>query len=159
MEAALDLAGTVNKVTLIEFLPDLKADQILINQLEKRKNIAVIKNSATTRIIAKDGKVIGLEYRDRSTEELIYHEVAGIFVQIGLVPNSDFLSQTLKLNKFGEIIVDEFCNTSVEGVFACGDVTTIPYKQIIMSMGEGSKAAITASDYLQKNPIQEELVA
>ena len=159
VEASLDLAGTVNKVTLIEFLPDLKADQILINQLEKRKNIEVIKNSETTRIVAKDGKVIGLEYRDRRTEDITYHEVAGIFVQIGLVPNSDFLSQSLKLNKFGEIIVDEFCNTSVEGVFACGDVTTIPYKQIIMSMGEGSKAAITASDYLQKNPMQEELVA
>ena len=158
-EAALDLSGIVDKVTLIEFLPELKADQILINQLEKRKNITVVKNSETTRILAKDGKVIGLEYKDRSTEEIIQHEVAGIFVQIGLVPNSEFLSETLTLNKFGEIVVDEFCNTSVDGIFACGDVTTIPYKQIIMSMGEGSKAAITASDYLQRNPVEDELVA
>ena len=95
----------------------------------------------------------GLEYEERSTGDILQSNVSGVFVQIGLVPNTEFLGNLLNLNPFGEIIIDEFCNTSAEGVFACGDVTTIPYKQIIMSMGEGAKAAITAADYLQKNPI------
>ncbi len=153
VEAALDLAGIVNSVTVFEFLPSLKADQILIDQIENRENISVVTNAETKRILAANGKVTGLEYEERSTGDILQSNVSGVFVQIGLVPNTEFLGNLLNLNPFGEIIIDEFCNTSAEGVFACGDVTTIPYKQIIMSMGEGAKAAITAADYLQKNPI------
>ena len=154
VEAALDLAGIVNTVTLLEFLPELKADQVLIGQLEKRDNISIINNAITRSILSKDGRVIGLEYEEQKNNKINRLEVTGIFVQIGLLPNSEFVDGTLNLNEFGEIIVDDFCNTSVEGIYACGDVTTIPYKQIIMSMGEGSKAAITASEFLQKNPLR-----
>ncbi len=157
VEAALDLAGIVNSVTIFEFLPDLKADQLLIDQATNRSNISIVKNAETKQILAADGRVTGLEYRDRSFDEVIQKQFSGIFVQIGLVPNSKFIDDLVSLNPFGEIIVDEFCNTSVEGIFACGDVTTIPYKQIIMSMGDGSKAAITAADYLMKTPLKQEL--
>ena len=128
-----------------------------MEQLEKKPNIKIIKNAKTNNILSEQGKVVGLEYEERETNETIGCEVSGIFVQIGLVPNSSIVDGLLKLNEFGEIVVDEFCNTSVEGIYACGDVTTVPYKQIIMSMGEGSKAAITASNYLQKNPIEEQI--
>ena len=159
IEAALDLAGIVNTVTILEFLPDLKADQVLIDQIGNLKNVSIITNAETKRILATDGKVSGLEYKERNTNEIYQKDFSGIFVQIGLVPNSDFLGNLVSLNSSGEIIIDEFCNTSVEGVFACGDVTTIPYKQIIMSMGEGAKAAITAADYLQKKPINPDLIS
>ena len=152
IEAALDLAGIVNSVIVFEFLPELKADQILIDQVANRKNISIITNAETQRILSTSGKVTGIEYKDRSANELHQRVLSGVFVQIGLVPNSEFLGEVVNLNSFGEIIIDEFCNTSVDGIFACGDVTTIPYKQIIMSMGEGAKAAISAAEYLQKNP-------
>ncbi len=157
VEAAIDLSSLVNTVTLVEFLPELKADQILTDQLDSRDNISVVLNAETKMILSKNGKVIGLEYEKRDTYSKKILDVSGIFVQIGLVPNTGIFKEVLDLNEFGEIIVDEFCKTSIEGIYACGDVTTIPYKQIIMAMGEGSKAAITASDYLQKNPLNLEM--
>ncbi len=159
VEAALDLSGIAETVTLFEYLPVLKADQILLDQIEKRPNIKVIKNAETNSILSEQGKVVGLQYEERETRKIMECEVSGVFVQIGLVPNSKIVDGLVNLNKYGEIMVDELCNTSVEGIYACGDVTTVPYKQIIMSMGEGSKAAITASDYLLKNPVEERLSA
>jgi len=153
VEAALDLSGIVRTVLLFEFLPELKADQVLIEQILGRKNIFVFTNAETKRILSSNGKVTGLEYEERTTRESIEKSVEGVFIQVGLQPNSGLIAGHVRLNKYGEVIIDEYCNTSAEGVFACGDVTTIPYKQIIMSMGEGSKAAITAADYLQKHPI------
>ena len=159
IEAALDLSGIVKNVTVFEYERNLNADNILVDRLSNTSNISVITNAETKRILAENGKVIGLEFQDRATGKVILHDLAGIFVQIGLRPNSEPFSQLLELNAHGEIVVDEFCRTSVNGIFACGDVTTVPYKQIIMSMGEGSKAAITAADFLLKNPVRESLVA
>ena len=150
VEAALDLAGIVSSVTIIEYLPELNADQILIDQIVKRSNVSVLTNTELTEILATNGKVSGVKYKERDTKEESKRDVAGVFVQIGLVPNSKFVEEIIELNKYGEIIIDDYCNTSIEGIFACGDVTTVPYKQIISSMGEGSKAAIRASEYLMK---------
>tara|TARA_Y100000589_G_scaffold57521_1_gene47912 strand:+ start:235 stop:1794 length:1560 start_codon:yes stop_codon:yes gene_type:complete len=150
VEAALDLAGIVSSVTIIEYLPKLNADQILIDQIVKRSNVSVLTNIELTEILATNGKVSGVKYKERDTKEESKRDVAGVFVQIGLVPNSKFVEEIIELNKYGEIIIDDYCNTSIEGIFACGDVTTVPYKQIISSMGEGSKAAIRASEYLMK---------
>ena len=150
LEAALDLSGIVKSVIIIEYLSELKADKILIDQIAKRSNISAVTNVQITEILSTNGKVSGFKYQGRDTNETFRRNISGIFVQIGLVPNSKFLDGIVDLNKYGEIVVDEYCNTSVEGVFACGDVTTVPYKQIISSMGEGSKAAITASEYLLK---------
>lgn len=149
IEAALDLAGIVKSVTVFEFMPELKADQVLVNQAEKRDNITILKNVATKEVVADNGKVVGMEYEERATGEMKRSDLAGVFVQIGLVPNSAFLGDNLvEKTKFGEIVVNERCETSVEGIFAAGDVTTVPYKQIVISMGEGAKAALTAYDYL-----------
>jgi len=151
--AALDLAGIVKSVTVLEFAPDLKADQILIDQAEKRDNISIIKNAATQQILATDGKVTALEYQDRDTKDLKTVELAGVFVQIGLVPNSSFVKGVVDLTKYGEVEINERCETSEPNIFACGDVTTVPYKQIVIAMGEGSKAALTAFEYLLKNEV------
>jgi len=151
IEAALDLAGIVKSVTVFEFLPDLKADKILVDQAEARDNITIIKNAATQQIVADGGKVTAIEYKDRATDELRKQDLAGVFVQIGLVPNSGFLKDVVAQTKYGEIVVNERCETNVPGIFACGDVTTVPYKQIVIAMGEGSKAALSAFDYLLKN--------
>ncbi len=150
IEAALDLAGIVKSVTVLEFLPELKADQVLINQAEKRDNIKILKNVASREVVAADGKVTGLEYMDRSNDAVAVADVAGIFVQIGLLPNSEFLKGVVELSKHGEVVINEKCETNVEGIYACGDVTTVPYKQIVISMGEGSKAALSAFEYLLK---------
>ncbi len=130
-------------MTVFEFLPALKADKILVDQARTRDNITIITNAATRQITAAGGKVDGLEYEDRGTGDLHRKAVAGVFVQIGLVPNSRFLADIVEMTPFGEIIVDDKCATSAEGIFACGDVTTVPYKQIVISMGEGSKAALS----------------
>lgn len=148
VEAALDLAGIVKSVTLYEFMPTLKADQVLVDQAEKRDNITIRKNVATKEVIADNGKVVALEYVDRETEEVKRDELAGVFVQIGLVPNSSFLKGVVELSQYGEVIIDERGRTSEEGIFACGDVTTVPYKQIVIAMGEGAKASLAAFDYL-----------
>ncbi len=148
IEAALDLAGIVKSVTVYEFMPELKADKVLIDQAESRDNITIIKNAATQAIHASDGKVTSMEYQDRETERVHTQDLAGVFVQIGLVPNSQFVSELIETNDYGEIIVDEKCRTSEPGIFACGDVTTTPYKQIVVALGEGSKASIAAFEYL-----------
>jgi len=151
IEAALDLAGIVKSVTVFEFMPTLKADQVLVDQAEKRDNITILKNVATEEILATDGKVTAIKYKNRETNEINDLPLAGVFVQIGLVPNSQFLGDVLELSKHGEIVINERCETSEAGIFACGDVTTVPYKQIIIAMGEGSKASLTAFEHLLTN--------
>ncbi|MEG3768322.1 alkyl hydroperoxide reductase subunit F [Alteromonas sp. 14N.309.X.WAT.G.H12] len=148
IEAALDLAGIVKSVTVFEFMPELKADKVLVEQAEKRDNITILRNVATNQIVAENGKVTGIEYKNRATEEVTVLPLAGVFVQIGLVPNSQFLQGVVDMTPQGEIIVDNKCVTSEEGIFAAGDVTTVPYKQIVISMGEGAKASLSAFEYL-----------
>jgi len=151
IEAALDLAGIVKSVTVFEFLPELKADKVLVDQAEKRDNVTIVKNAATKQIVAENGKVSAIEYQDRASGEVHTQDLAGVFVQIGLVPNSEVVKDLVEVTPHGEIVVNERCETSVPGIYACGDVTTVPYKQIIVAMGEGSKAALSAFDYLLKN--------
>ena len=150
IEAALDLAGIVKKVTVLEFMPDLKADKILIDKAEAKDNIEIIKNAQVERVVSNQGKVTGLDYLDRNTTNQNTVELDGIFVQIGLVPNSQFLVNVVELTSHGEIVVNENGETSEKGIYACGDVTTVPYKQIIISMGEGAKTALSVADYLMK---------
>ena len=157
IEAALDLAGIVENVTVLEFAPELKADQVLIDQAEKRSNIKILKNVATQEITAEQGKVNKIIYQDRATQDIHETELSGVFVQIGLVPNSQFLKGVVDLSQYGEVIVDHKCNTSESGIFACGDVTTVPYKQIVISMGEGSKAALAAFEYLLTHSADEDV--
>ena len=154
IEAALDLAGIVKSVTVFEFLPELKADQVLVDQAEKRDNISILRNVATQQIVAENGKVTAIEYQDRATGESHRQALAGVFVQIGLVPNSGFLKDVVELTPHGEVKIDERGATSEPGIFACGDVTTVPYKQIVIAMGEGSKAALSAFDYLLKHEVE-----
>lgn len=144
VEAAIDLAGIVGKVTLFEYNEALKADQILVEKLKSLPNVTIITNAKTSKILGDGGKVVALEYVDRQTEKTEKFTLDGIFVQIGLVPNSGFLKDTVELSKFGEIKVDEKGRTSEKGIYAAGDVTTTPYKQIVISIGEGAKAALAA---------------
>lgn len=148
IEAALDLAGIVKQVTVFEFLPELKADKVLVEQAEKRSNITILKNVATKEVIAEGGKVTAIRYQDRDSQAVQDLNLDGIFVQIGLVPNSTFAKGLVEMTPHGEIKIDERGRTSAEGIFACGDVTTVPYKQIVIAMGEGAKAALAAFDYL-----------
>jgi alkyl hydroperoxide reductase subunit F len=150
IEAALDLAGIVKKVTVFEFLPQLKADKILVQRAQKATNIEIITQAQTTEILSENNKVTGILYIDRATGEQHRITLDGVFVQIGLVPNSQFLNGVVDMTAFGEIIIDEKCRTNSPGIFACGDVTTVPYKQIIIAMGEGAKAALAAFDYIQQ---------
>ena len=149
VEAAIDLANIVKHVTLIEYDTKLRADAILQKKLATLPNVTVIVNAQTTEITGQDQKVNGLIYKDRTTDEVQTVALEGVFVQIGLLPNTDWLKPSgIDLSKFGEITVDAHGHTSLPGVFAAGDVTTVPYKQIIIAMGEGSKAALGAFDYL-----------
>lgn len=149
VEAAIDLAGFVSHVTLLQHSDKLTADAILQNKLFSLTNVSVILNAETTEITGIDQKVNGLIYRDRVTKELHTVDLAGVFVQIGLLPNTDWLKTSgMELSKFNEIVVDAHGQTSLPGVFAAGDVTTVPYKQIIIAMGEGAKASLGAFDYL-----------
>lgn len=144
VEAAIDLAGIVKSVTVFEFLPELKADEVLVNKLKSMDNVSILTNVQTTEVVGDGDKVTGLMFKDRETNEISTHGLDGVFVQIGLLPNSDFIKDLVETNRMGEIVVDDKCRTSVKGVYAAGDVTTVPYKQIIISMGEGAKAALTA---------------
>jgi alkyl hydroperoxide reductase subunit F len=148
VEAAIDLAGIVGHVTLIEYNTKLKADAVLQNKLFSLPNVNVIINAQTLEVTGDGQKVNGLLYKDRDTGHEHQLTVEGVFVQIGLLPNTDWLKGTVDLSKYGEIKVDAHGQTSLPGVFAAGDVTTVPYKQIIIAMGEGSKAALGAFDYL-----------
>jgi alkyl hydroperoxide reductase subunit F len=152
VEAAIDLAGIVGHVTLIEYDTALRADAVLQRKLNSLQNVTVITNAQTTEITG-DQKVNGLVYKDRATGELKTVELEGVFIQIGLVPNTDWLKGVVELSKHGEIIVDAKGQTSVPGVFAAGDATTVPFKQIIIAAGEGAKAALSAFDYLIRSPI------
>lgn len=144
VEAAIDLAGIVKSVTLFEFAPTLKADKVLVDKLSSLPNVKIISNARTAKIIGDNGKVRALEYEDRASATLKQIDLQGVFVQIGLVPNSSFMKEIVATNKFGEIIVDEKCRTNVPGIYAAGDVTTVPYKQIIIAMGEGAKAGLSS---------------
>jgi alkyl hydroperoxide reductase subunit F len=148
VEAALDLAGIVRSVKLFEFLPELKADQVLVNKAQAAENIDIFTNAATTSIAATNDKVSAIHWQDRNTEVEHSEALSGVFVQIGLLPNSQFISDIVATSPQGEIVIDEKCQTSVRGIFACGDVSTVPYKQIVISMGEGAKAALSAFEYL-----------
>jgi alkyl hydroperoxide reductase subunit F len=159
VEAALDLAGIVKSVTLYEFLPELKADRVLVDQAEKRDNISIKKNVATQQILARDGKVNGIEYEDRETGQKHQDELAGVFIQIGLVPNSQVVEGLVETKPWGEIVVNEKCETSEPGIYACGDVTTVPYKQIVVAMGEGAKASLAAFEYLLTHEAETEKFA
>ncbi|WP_374723831.1 alkyl hydroperoxide reductase subunit F [Calidifontibacillus erzurumensis] len=150
VEAAIDLAGIVNHVTVLEFMPELKADTVLQERLYSLPNVTVIKNAQTKEITGTD-KVNGITYIDRETGEEKHIELAGVFVQIGLVPNTEWLEGTVERNRIGEIMVDKRGATNIPGVFAAGDCTDSPYKQIIISMGSGATAALSAFDYLIRN--------
>ncbi len=152
IEAAIDLAGLVEHVTVLEFADTLRADQVLVNKAQSMGNIEIIKEAQTTEVIGDGTRVTALNYKDRATDEIKTIELAGIFVQIGLVPNSEFLKDSgIELSPRGEIEVSAKGETSLPGIFAAGDVTTVPYKQIIIAMGEGSKASLGAFDYLIRN--------
>lgn len=153
VEAAIDLAGLVEHVTLIEFDTKLRADAVLVERLESLPNATVILNARTTEVLGDGQKVNGLRYVDRLNDQSHDLELAGVFVQIGLVPNTEFLKESMALTPRGEIIVNERGETSIPGVFAAGDCTVVPYKQIIISMGDGAKAALGAFDYLIRTPV------
>ncbi|SDM46615.1 alkyl hydroperoxide reductase subunit F [Oryzisolibacter propanilivorax] len=148
IEAAIDLAGVVAHVTVLEFAPELKADAVLQRKLRSLPNVDVILNAQTTEVLGDGSRVNGLMYKDRTTDETRQVALEGIFVQIGLLPNTDWLKGTVNLSRFGEIEVDARNHTNVPGVFAAGDCTTVPYKQIVIAAGEGSKAALSAFDHL-----------
>jgi NADH-dependent peroxiredoxin subunit F len=152
VEAAIDLAGVVQHVTLIEFADQLKADAVLVRKLQSLPNVEIHVNAQTTEITGDGQKVDGLVYKDRAGGASHRVELAGVFVQIGLVPNTEFLKGRLELSRYGEIVIDARCATSLPGVFAAGDVTTVPFKQIVIAAGEGSKAALSAFDYLIRTP-------
>jgi alkyl hydroperoxide reductase subunit F len=150
IEAAIDLAGIVKHVTVLEFAAELKADAVLQDRLYSLPNVTVILNAQTKEITGTD-KVNGISYMDRETEEVKHIELEGIFVQIGLVPNTDWLGESMERTRMGEIVVDKHGATSIPGVFAAGDCTDSAYKQIIISMGSGATAALGAFDYLIRN--------
>jgi NADH-dependent peroxiredoxin subunit F len=153
VEAAIDLAGIVEHVTLIEFDTQLRGDAVLQRKLATLSNVTTILNAQTTEITGDRQRVNGLTYRDRSSGETRTVELAGVFVQIGLVPNTEWLRGTVELSRHGEIVVDARGATSVPGVFAAVDATTVPFKQIIIAAGDGAKAALAAFDHLIRQPV------
>jgi alkyl hydroperoxide reductase subunit F len=155
VEAAIDLAGIVAHVTLVEFGGELRADAILQKKLRSLPNVDVITSGQTTEIHGDGKKVNALSYTDRTTGQSHKLELEGVFVQIGLVPNTEFVKGTIDLSRFGEIEVNARGETSVPGVFAAGDVTTVPFKQIVIAVGEGAKAALSAFDYLVRSSVEE----
>lgn len=150
IEAAIDLAGIVNHVTVLEFLPELKADKVLQERLYSLPNVTVLKNVQTKEITGTN-KVDGITYVDRDSNEEHHIELQGVFVQIGLVPNTEWLGDSVERNHCGEIVVDNHNATNIPGVFAAGDCSNGPYKQIVISMGSGANAALSAFDYLIRN--------
>jgi len=160
-EAAIDLAGIVAHVTLIEFDGRLRADEVLQRKLRSLPNVRVVVSAQTTEVHGAGGKVNALSYKDRGTGEIHRLDLEGVFVQIGLLPNTEWLKGTVALSPRGEIEVDASGKTSLPGVFAAGDATTVPYKQIIIAMGEGSKAALAAFDHLIRSsaPIEASVAA
>ena len=159
VEAAIDLAGIVGHVTLLEFGDQLRADAVLVSKLHSLSNVVVHTQAQTTEITGTEGKVNGITYTDRTSGESKHVELEGVFVQIGLVPNSEWLKGTLELSRHGEIVVDARGQTSLAGVFAAGDVTTVPFKQIIIATGDGAKAALGAFDHLMRSSAPEPVAA
>ena len=157
VEAAIDLAKIVGHVTLVEFDSKLRADEVLQAKLRSLDNVEIITSGQTTEITGDGSRVNGMVVKDRNSGDERSIELAGVFVQIGLVPNTEWLKDSgLELSKHGEIVIDEEGRTNLPGVFAAGDVTTVPYKQIVVAMGEGSKAGLSAFDYLIRNePVEE----
>ena len=148
VEAAIDLAGVVGHVTVVEFMDQLKADAVLVSKLKSLPNVSIVVNAQTTEIHG-DGKTVNaLSYKDRANGQAHRIDLDGVFVQIGLIPNTEFLKDTIELSRFGEIVVDHHGATNAHGVFAAGDATTVPYKQIVTAAGDGAKAALGAFDYL-----------
>ncbi|MCW0197084.1 alkyl hydroperoxide reductase subunit F, partial [Sphingopyxis sp.] len=156
VEAAIDLAGIVAHVTLIEYDSQLRADAVLQRKLASLPNVKIITSALTTEVLGDGAKVTGLAYKDRGKDELHQIELEGIFVQIGLVPNTEWLKDSVTLSRHGEIEVDHRGETSQPGIFGAGDCTTVPYKQIVIAMGEGSKAALSAFDYMIRLPAEAE---
>jgi len=148
VEAAIDLAGVVGHVTVVEFMDQLKADAVLVSKLKSLPNVSIIVNAQTTEIHGDAKTVNAVSYKDRASGQAHRIELEGVFVQIGLVPNTEFLKGTIELSRFGEIVVDHHGATNAHGVFAAGDATTVPYKQIVIAAGDGAKAALGAFDYL-----------
>ena len=155
IEAAIDLAGIVDHVTVLEFADTLRADEVLQRKLNSMPNTKVIKSAATSEVFG-DQKVKGLRYTDRTTNETHEVDIEGVFVQIGLLPNTKFLKDVVELTPMGEIVVDSHGRTNIPGVLAAGDCTNVPYKQIIIAMGAGSTAALSAFDYMIRTPAAEE---
>jgi NADH-dependent peroxiredoxin subunit F len=153
VEAAIDLAGLVSHVTLIEYDAQLRADAVLNAKLHSLPNVTIITGAQTTEVTGDGERVNGLIYKDRRSGTLHTVELAGVFVQIGLVPNTDWLKGTVKLSSRGEVEVDARGQTSVSGVFAAGDCTVVPYKQIVIAVGEGAKASLSAFDHLIRSPM------
>jgi alkyl hydroperoxide reductase subunit F len=133
-------------------MPTLKADSILVDRANQRGNIELLTNVECLEVLSSSEKVSGLRYADRETLAKIDLNVAGIFVQIGLIPNSQFLPEQVEVNKFGEIVVNQKGETSADGIFACGDVTTVPYKQIVIAMGDGANVALATAEYVTARP-------
>jgi alkyl hydroperoxide reductase subunit F len=144
VEAAIDLAGICSDVVLIEYADALKADQVLVDKLKSLSNVSIMVSSRTARVMGDGGKVTNIEVEDRVTGNLKLLNLDGVFVQIGLIPNSESVREAVELSNFGEIQVDGKGRTSAKGIYAAGDVTTTPYKQIIIAMGEGAKVALAA---------------
>lgn len=151
IEAAIDLAGIVAHVTVLEFDSKLRADAVLVNKANSMGNIDIITMAQTTEVLGNGQKVVGLTYKDRNTDAIQQIDLDGIFVQIGLVPNTEWLRGTVELTNRGEIIIDSHGATSMKGVYAAGDATNTPFKQIIIAMGSGATASLGAFDYLIRN--------
>ncbi|WP_406827589.1 alkyl hydroperoxide reductase subunit F [Microbulbifer sp. ARAS458-1] len=157
IEAAIDLAGIVKHVTVLEFADTLRADEVLVRKARSMPNVDIITNAQTTEVLGDGSKVNGLQYTDRVSGESRKLELAGVFVQIGLVPNTEFLKGSgLEMNRMGEIVIDSRGATSIPGVFAAGDATTVPYKQIVISMGAGATAALGAFDHLIRSSVTDD---
>ncbi|MDE1181688.1 alkyl hydroperoxide reductase subunit F [Paraburkholderia sp.] len=156
VEAAIDLAGIVKEVTLLEFGAQLRADAVLQRKLHSLPNVKVITQAQTTEVTGDGKKVDGITYKDLQSGDVKRIDLEGVFVQIGLVPNTEWLKGTVELSKHGEIVVDARGATSVPGVFAAGDVTTVPFKQIVIAVGEGAKASLSAFDHLIRSSVEDE---
>ncbi|WP_334188711.1 alkyl hydroperoxide reductase subunit F [Noviherbaspirillum sp.] len=159
VEAAIDLAGIVEHVTLIEYADQLKADAVLVSKLKSLRNVTIHTSAQTTEITGDGSKVNGIRFKDRITGEERQVSLEGVFVQIGLVPNTEWLKGTLNLSPYGEIVIDDHGRTSIPGVYAAGDATTTPFKQIVIAAGDGAKTALSAFDYLIRTTAPEEVTA
>src|SRR5699024_10841607 len=156
VEAGIDLAGLVEHVTLIEFDNQMRADEVLQRKLRSLPNVTIIASAQTTEIQGDGSKVTGLQYTDRNSNESHRIDLDGVFVQIGLVPNTEWLKGTVDLSRYGEIEINARGETSIKGVFAAGDATTVPYKQIVIAAGDGAKASLSAFDYLIRSSVSDE---